>query len=199
MSAEPIIHTVQSSEAVDLTASLLVAYQGISKFSELVITPTDVLGVWGDGNLGFITSLLLKEKFPDSKVIIFGKHLENLNLFSFADGIYQIHNVPDDLTIDHAFECVGSSASQSASTELPEADMSDAEFEKYMKDQGFISNGQYVKSCILRAGRELRSEQSKTVRLNGPFSSVSPFSAVSNCNLSCIVILFEKRVDPYVT
>ena len=33
-----------------------------------------------------------------------------------------------------------SSASQSASTELPEADMSDAEFEKNMKDQGFPSS-----------------------------------------------------------
>lgn len=91
-----------------------VAYQGISKFEELTITPKDTLGVWGDGNLGFITALLLKEKYPDSKIIVFGKHLENLNLFSFADEIYQIHNVPDDLTIDHGFECVGSSASQSA-------------------------------------------------------------------------------------
>ena len=91
-----------------------VAYQGISKFSELAITPKDTLGVWGDGNLGFITALFLKEKFPESKVIVFGKHMENLNLFSFADEIYQIHNVPDDLKIDHAFECVGSSASQSA-------------------------------------------------------------------------------------
>lgn len=91
-----------------------VAYQGISKFSEIAITPKDTLGVWGDGNLGFITAMFLKEKFPESKVIVFGKHMENLNLFSFADEIYQIHNVPDDLTIDHAFECVGSSASQSA-------------------------------------------------------------------------------------
>ena len=91
-----------------------VSYQGITKFSEIAVTPNDTLGVWGDGNLGFITALLLKEKFPNSKVIIFGKHLENLNLFSFADEIYQIHNVPDDLVIDHAFECVGSSASQSA-------------------------------------------------------------------------------------
>ena len=39
-----------------------VAYQGISKFSELAVTPNDTLGVWGDGNLGFITALLLKEK-----------------------------------------------------------------------------------------------------------------------------------------
>ena len=91
-----------------------VAYQGITKFSDFAITPKDALGVWGDGNLGFITSLLLKVMFPQSKVIVFGKHLENLNLFSFVDEIYQIHNVPDDLVIDHAFECVGSSASQSA-------------------------------------------------------------------------------------
>ena len=93
---------------------MTVSYQGISRFSEIAITPKDVLGVWGDGNLGFITALFLKEKFPESKVYVFGKHLENLNLFSFADGIYQIHNVPKDLLIDHAFECVGSSASQSA-------------------------------------------------------------------------------------
>lgn len=91
-----------------------VAYQGISKFDELVVTPKDVLGIWGDGNLGFITALLLKERFPDSKIIVFGKHLDNLNLFSFADETYQIHTVPDGLKIDHAFECVGSSASQSA-------------------------------------------------------------------------------------
>ena len=93
---------------------ITVAYQGISKFSELAITPKDTLGVWGDGNLGFITALLLKSRFPDSKLIVFGKHLENLNLFSFADESHQIHNVPDDLVIDHGFECVGSSASQSA-------------------------------------------------------------------------------------
>ncbi|MBE6495461.1 MAG: ribitol-5-phosphate dehydrogenase [Methanobrevibacter thaueri] len=91
-----------------------VAYQGISKFSELAVTPNDTLGVWGDGNLGFITALLLKEKFPKSDVMVFGKHMENLNLFSFADGVYQIHNVPDHVVVDHAFECVGSSASQSA-------------------------------------------------------------------------------------
>ena len=91
-----------------------VAYQGITKFEEICVTPTDVLGVWGDGNLGFITALLLKERFPKSKIIAFGKHQDNLDLFSFADEIYRIHDVPDDLVVDHGFECVGSSASQSA-------------------------------------------------------------------------------------
>ena len=90
-----------------------VAYQGITKFKQIAITPKDKLGVWGDGNLGFITALLLKELFPESKIIVFGKHQENLNLFSFADEIYRIHDA-DGVTIDHAFECVGSSASQTA-------------------------------------------------------------------------------------
>lgn len=93
---------------------ITVAYQGISKFDELAITPKDRLGVWGDGNLGFITALILKEIYPESKVIIFGKHQENINLFSFVDEAYRIHDVPKDLVIDHGFECVGSSASQTA-------------------------------------------------------------------------------------
>ena len=46
---------------------MTVAYQGIIKFDEIAITPKSVLGVWGDGNLGFITALLLKEIFPESK------------------------------------------------------------------------------------------------------------------------------------
>ena len=51
---------------------------------------------------------------PESNVFIFGKHAENLNLFSFADATYQINNIPKHIKIDQAFECVGSVASQSA-------------------------------------------------------------------------------------
>ena len=91
-----------------------VAYQGIDKFKQIASTPKDILGVWGDGNLGFITALLLKELFPESKVIVFGKHLDNLNLFTFADEVYRIHDVAEGVAVDHAFECVGSSASQLA-------------------------------------------------------------------------------------
>ena len=91
-----------------------VAYQGIVKFLDICITTKDLLGVWGDGNLGFITALLLKELCPNSKVIVFGKHQENLDLFSFADEVYRINNVPNDVVIDHGFECVGSGAAQSA-------------------------------------------------------------------------------------
>ncbi|WP_296888591.1 alcohol dehydrogenase catalytic domain-containing protein [uncultured Methanobrevibacter sp.] len=102
---------LQVSSFIEL---MTVAYQGIMKFLEFKKASCKVLGVWGDGNLGYITSLLLKEICPECEIIVFGKHIENLNLFSFVDNVYLIHDVPNDLRIDHAFECVGSAASQSA-------------------------------------------------------------------------------------
>ncbi|WP_407413219.1 alcohol dehydrogenase catalytic domain-containing protein [Methanobrevibacter sp.] len=99
---------------------ITVAYQGIMKFLEFEKASCKVLGVWGDGNLGYITALLLKEICPECEIVVFGKHIENLNLFSFADNVYLIHEVPEDLKIDHAFECVGSAASQSAIDQIIE-------------------------------------------------------------------------------
>lgn len=87
---------------------------GIDRFEKIAIKHKNRFGVWGDGNLGYITALLLKEFYPESEVTVIGKHGENLNLFSFADKTYKFHEVPDDLAIDHGFECVGSNASQAA-------------------------------------------------------------------------------------
>jgi len=68
-----------------------------------------VLGVWGCGSVGFVTSLILKKTFPNAKVIVFGTTYEKLNYFQFADEVYKIDNIPPDLYVDHAFECVGGS------------------------------------------------------------------------------------------
>ena len=43
-----------------------------------------------DGNLGYITTLLLKKNFPESKVYIFGTNYEKLADFTFADGAYPV-------------------------------------------------------------------------------------------------------------
>ena len=91
-----------------------VVCHGIDRFEKIAIKHKNRFGVWGDGNLGYITALLLKEFYPESEVIVIGKHGENLNLFSFADRVYKVHEVPNDLAIDHGFECVGSNASQAA-------------------------------------------------------------------------------------
>lgn len=95
-----------------------VSYGGIERFKEIKTTSVESLGVWGDGAVGFLTSILLKKIFPDSKVIVFGKHIENLEMFSFVDEVYKINNVPADVVVNHAFECVGSQASQSAISQI---------------------------------------------------------------------------------
>lgn len=91
-----------------------VSAHSIDKFSKRSHERKNTIGVWGDGNVGFITSLILKKQFPESKIIVFGKNEEKLSFFSFVDETYQIDSIPDDLRVDHAFEAVGGKASEYA-------------------------------------------------------------------------------------
>ena len=43
---------------------------------------------------------------------------EKLSGFSFADDTFSVSDIPDDLYIDHAFECVGGAASQQAINQI---------------------------------------------------------------------------------
>lgn len=74
----------------------------------------DTIGIWGDGNLGFLTALMYRYMYPEARIIVFGMSESKLADFSFCDETYLTEEVPKDLTIDHAFECVGSEGSRSA-------------------------------------------------------------------------------------
>ena len=93
---------------------LSVSMHSINRFEEKSHSKRDVLGVWGCGNLGFITALILKYRYPESKVIVFGRNEEKLAFFSFVDEVYQIDNIPSDVVVDHAFEAVGGKGSEFA-------------------------------------------------------------------------------------
>lgn len=91
-----------------------VSAHSIDRFDKKAHDRRDVIGIWGDGNVGFITALILRKKFPKSKIIVFGKNEEKLSFFSFVDETIQIDNIPDDLRVDHAFEAVGGKGSEYA-------------------------------------------------------------------------------------
>lgn len=74
----------------------------------------DTIGIWGDGNLGFLTALMCRHMFPDSQLLIFGMSRSKLMDFSFADETYLTAEVPEDLTVDQALECVGSEGARPA-------------------------------------------------------------------------------------
>lgn len=93
------------------TEIVSVSVHAITRFDCIAHKRREYIGVWGDGNLAFITALFLKKTFPSSKIYVFGINSEKLSDFSFADETYLTTEIPESLSIDHAFECVGSNGS----------------------------------------------------------------------------------------
>ncbi|MBQ9228850.1 MAG: alcohol dehydrogenase catalytic domain-containing protein [Eubacterium sp.] len=111
------------------TEIVSVSVHAISRFEKFSHARKDVIGVWGDGNLGYITSLFLKYTYPDSKIVVFGTVREKLNDFTFADETHLVNEVPEGFAMDHAFECVGGNGSPIAIEQIiglikPEATIS---------------------------------------------------------------------------
>lgn len=99
-------NNVDDSVAV-LLELMSVSINALDNFKNHAHNRREVIGVWGDGSVGFITSLILKYSLPDSKVIIFGAVPEKMQYFQFCDEAYSVNDIPDGIKVDHAFECVG--------------------------------------------------------------------------------------------
>lgn len=95
-----------------------VSINAIDSFEKESHKRRNVIGVWGSGNVGYITTLFLKLYFPDSKIIALGTTTEKLNYFSFADEVKLINEVDKDFKVDHAFECVGGKKSEDAISQI---------------------------------------------------------------------------------
>ncbi|MCL1950507.1 MAG: ribitol-5-phosphate dehydrogenase [Turicibacter sp.] len=110
---------VRIPENVDLKVAAFseltsVAMHAISRFKSRSHKNKGAIGVWGDGNLGYLVCLLLKRIYPETKVMLFGKNQSKLDYFSFVDEAYQIDDIPPNIILDHAFECVGGNGSKHA-------------------------------------------------------------------------------------
>ena len=95
-----------------------VCFHAIDRFQKFSHSRRSRIGVWGDGNLAFIIALILKYREPASEIYVFGKHANKLENFSFAHETYHINSIPEDLIVDHAFECVGSSGAPRAINQI---------------------------------------------------------------------------------
>ena len=119
----PADHLVRVPEGVDLRVAsfselISVCVHAVKRFEKFAHARKNSIGIWGDGNVGFITALVLKALYPDTKLYIFGTVYEKLAYFSFADGAYHVDHVPENLKIDHAFECVGGEGSRFAIAQI---------------------------------------------------------------------------------
>lgn len=93
------------------TEMVSVCYHALDRFDHTAHEKRETLGVWGDGNMGYFVSLLLRALYPDAKVLLFGVMEDKMSTFSFVDDTVNVSQIPKDLMVDHAFECVGGNAS----------------------------------------------------------------------------------------
>ena len=96
------------------TEIISVSYHAVTRFKAFSHRRKRNIGIWGDGNLGYITALLLHCILPDTRITVFGVHEYKLQDFSFVNDTYLVNKIPENLYVDHAFECVGGSASGNA-------------------------------------------------------------------------------------
>ena len=104
---------------IDLSvASILefisVGFHAYDRFIKNSLENKETITIFGNGSLGFVMANVLKYKFPDSKIVVIGRNLEKLKIFSFVDEVYSSDDIPEDFSTDHGFECAGGPGSEDA-------------------------------------------------------------------------------------
>lgn len=105
-------------DVASFTELISVCYHAVNRFEAIAHSRRRRIGIWGDGNLAYIVSLILKYRAPGSEIYVFGKHREKLENFSFVSDTIHIRQIPEDMTVDHAFECVGGYGSSRAINQI---------------------------------------------------------------------------------
>lgn len=88
-----------------------VGLHAISRFEKLSHSIRSSIGIWGDGNLGYIVACILKQKFPNCHITVIGRSSAKLSQFVFVDKVYLSDDIPVGFEVDHAFECTGGNGS----------------------------------------------------------------------------------------
>lgn len=100
------------------TELVSVSYHALQRFFATAHGRMEEAAVWGDGNLGYITALLLHYLRPKTRLYVVGVHEEKLSYFTFADRTILSTKLNEDFAFDHALECVGGPAAQSAISQI---------------------------------------------------------------------------------
>ncbi|MGI6220713.1 MAG: alcohol dehydrogenase catalytic domain-containing protein [Coriobacteriales bacterium] len=101
-------------EVAAFTEMMSVAMHALVRFESIAHPRHDRIGIWGDGNLGFFVSLALRERYPDSQLVVIGHSFSKLSDFTFVDETHLSTEIDGMAPVDHAFECCGGDGSTRA-------------------------------------------------------------------------------------
>lgn len=100
------------------TELVSVSVHAIRRYDQIAHKRRNAVGIWGDGNLGYITAMLFKAMYPETKLYVFGLNQSKLADFTFADDTFSVTHIPETVKIDHAFECVGGEGAPKAINQI---------------------------------------------------------------------------------
>mgnify|MGYP001196723727 CR=1 FL=1 len=86
---------------------LSVAYNAVLQLAGGSIPAGATVGVWGDGNLGFLVALMLHVLYPQVAVVVMGKHASKLASFTFVQQTVNSALGDRPPAVNYAVECCG--------------------------------------------------------------------------------------------
>lgn len=111
-----------------LSEFISVTMHAIARFEHIAHNIRNSVVILGDGSLSYVLATSLTYLYPEIKVTVIGRNHEKLRMFNFVEKTYLAHEVPDDVSFDHAFECCGGVGSEQAINDII----------KYINPQGAI-------------------------------------------------------------
>lgn len=91
---------------------LSVCFQSLRRIKE-ELKISRRIAIWGDGSLGYLMTLVLRNYYPDKEVTVIGKHEDKLEKFNFSSSTETIFNRSNN-KYDLMIECVGGNGAQAA-------------------------------------------------------------------------------------
>lgn len=101
-----------------ITEFASVAAHAVHRLTSKAKTPTDTIGIWGDGSMAYTVANMVKQLLPKAKIIVVGRDYIKLSLFTFANETYLDTDLPKQLAVDHAFECTGGQGCEEAINQI---------------------------------------------------------------------------------
>lgn len=94
-----------------ITEFVSVGEHAVTRFQKAAHSRRNRIGIWGDGSLAYVVACVLKARVPDAELVVIGREPRKLSAFSFVEETYFADSIPENLAIDHAFECCGGEGS----------------------------------------------------------------------------------------
>ncbi|QBO35601.1 ribitol-5-phosphate dehydrogenase [Periweissella cryptocerci] len=106
------------SEVAAFTEMISVGYQAATRLLRVAGPDRESVGIWGDGNVSYMTAAILHVLLPEMKIYVFGHHDYKLSYYSFATKTYVTDAIPDDLELSMAVEATGGNGSHDAISQI---------------------------------------------------------------------------------